>query len=142
MKPRFDRTSCHRWEANQFRLFLHMGAYWLLHELRSAAPKRSIWRTATFETIRCRFLKIAVRIQELKTRIKMALPSALRSSLDRARHLNRRPRTMNDAASAALALSVNHQTRRQCPTAGLAQELRWQLSTLRWLGPTEGYENG
>src|SRR5262249_54841635 len=69
------RTSCHRWEANQFRLFLHMGAYWLLHELRSAAPKRSIWRTATFETIRCAFLKIAVRIQELKTRIKMALPS-------------------------------------------------------------------
>src|SRR2546430_11920376 len=51
-------------------------AYWLLHELRGAAPKRSIWRTATFETIRCTFLKIAVRIQELKTRIKMALPSS------------------------------------------------------------------
>ena len=34
---RSDRTSCHRWEANQFRLFLHMGAYW--HELRGAAPK-------------------------------------------------------------------------------------------------------
>jgi hypothetical protein len=67
---RSDRTSCHRWEA------LHMGAYWLLHELRGAAPKRSIWRTATFETIRCAFLKIAVRIEELKTRIKMALPSA------------------------------------------------------------------
>jgi hypothetical protein len=33
-------------------------------------------RTATFETIRCTFLKIAVRIQELKTRIKMALPSS------------------------------------------------------------------
>jgi hypothetical protein len=48
--------------ASQFRLFLHMGAYWLLHELRGAAPKRSIWRTATFETIRCAFLKIAVRI--------------------------------------------------------------------------------
>jgi hypothetical protein len=58
---RSDRTSCHRWEANQFRLFLHMAAYWLLHELRGAAPKRSIWRTATFETIRCTFLKIAVR---------------------------------------------------------------------------------
>jgi hypothetical protein len=73
---RSDRASCHRWEANQFRLFIHMGAYWLLHELRGAAPKRSIWRTATFETIRCAFLKIAVRIEELKTRIKMALPSA------------------------------------------------------------------
>jgi hypothetical protein len=69
------RTSCHCWEANQFRLSLHMGAYWLLHELRGAAPKRSIWRTATFETIRCTFLKIAVRIQELKTRCQWAAES-------------------------------------------------------------------
>jgi hypothetical protein len=71
--------------------FLHMGAYWLLHELKGAAPKRSIWRTATFVIIRCAFLKIAVRIEELKTRIKMALPSAYPhvQSLNRARHLNR-----------------------------------------------------
>jgi hypothetical protein len=47
----------------------------LARAFRGAAPKRSIWRTATFETIRCTFLKIAVRIEELKTRIKMALPS-------------------------------------------------------------------
>jgi len=71
-----DRTSCHRWEANQFRLFLHTGAYWLLHRLRRAAPRRSRWRTATFETLRRTFLKIAVRIEELKSRIKIALPSA------------------------------------------------------------------
>jgi len=71
-----DRTSCHRWEANQFRLFLHTGAYWLLHQLRQAAPRRSLWRTATFETLRRAFLKIAVRIEELNTRIKIALPSA------------------------------------------------------------------
>jgi hypothetical protein len=73
---RSDRTSCHRWEANQFRLFLHTGAYWLLHQLRQAAPRRSLWRTATFETVRRAFLKIAVRIEELKSRIKIALPSA------------------------------------------------------------------
>jgi len=60
----------------RFTRALDIGAYWLLHELRGAAPKRSIWRTATFETIRCAFLKIAVRIEELKTRIKTALPSA------------------------------------------------------------------
>ena len=71
-----DRTSCHRWEANQFRLFLHTGAYWLLHQLRHAAPRRSLWRKATFETIRRAFLKIAVRIEELKSRVKIALPSA------------------------------------------------------------------
>ncbi len=71
-----DRTSCHRWEANQFRLFLHTAAYWLLHELRGAAPKRSRWRTATFETIRRSFLKIAVCIEQLKTRIRLSMPSA------------------------------------------------------------------
>ena len=71
-----DRTSCHRWEANQFRLFLHTGAYWLLLLLRGAAPKRSPFRTATFETIRCTFLKIAVRVEQLKSRIRIALPTA------------------------------------------------------------------
>ena len=35
---RSDRTSCHRWEANQFRLILHMAAYWLLHALRGVPP--------------------------------------------------------------------------------------------------------
>ncbi|MEE9210441.1 MAG: transposase, partial [Kiloniellales bacterium] len=71
-----DRTSCHRWEANQFRLFLHAGAYWLLHQLRRTAPRKSLWRRATFETLRRALLKIAVRIEELKSRIKIALPSA------------------------------------------------------------------
>ncbi len=71
-----DRTSCHRWEANQFRLFLHTGAYWLLHQLRQAAPRKSLWRTATFETLRRAFLKIAVRVEELKSRLRIALPSA------------------------------------------------------------------
>jgi len=71
-----DRTSCHRWEANQFRLMLHTAACWLLHRLRGAAPKRSRWRTATFETIRASFLKIAVRVEQLKTRIRLSLPSA------------------------------------------------------------------
>jgi hypothetical protein len=71
-----DRTSCHRWQANQFRLFLHTGAYWLLLRLRQAAPRKSQWRGATFETLRRTFLKIALRIEELKSRIKIALPSA------------------------------------------------------------------
>ena len=47
-----------------------------LHQLRQAAPRRSLWRTATFETLRRAFLKVAVRIEELKSRITIALPSA------------------------------------------------------------------
>jgi hypothetical protein len=71
-----DRTSCHRWQANQFRLFLHMGAYWLLHRLRRLAPRKSLWRGATFQTLRNAFLKIAARVTELKSRITIALPTA------------------------------------------------------------------
>ena len=71
---RSDKTACSRWQANQFRLFLHVGAYWLLHTLRQAAPKRSRWRGATFETIRRTFVKIAVRVEELKGKIKLAFP--------------------------------------------------------------------
>jgi DDE family transposase len=73
---RSDKTACSRWEANQFHLFLHMGAYWLLHALRRAAPKRSRWRGATLETIRRTFVKIAVRVKELKGKIKLAFPAA------------------------------------------------------------------
>jgi len=73
---RSDKTACSRWEANQFRLFLHVGAYWLLHALRRAAPKRSRWRGATFETIRRTFVKIAVRVAELKGRVKLAFPAS------------------------------------------------------------------
>jgi hypothetical protein len=73
---RSDKTACSRWQANQFRLFLHVGAYWLLHGLRQAAPKRSRWRRATFETIRRTFVKIAVRVEELKGKIKLAFPAS------------------------------------------------------------------
>src|SRR5215218_2911435 len=47
-----DRTSCTKASANQFRLFLHAGAYWLLWSLRSLMPKRSPWRVAQFDTLR------------------------------------------------------------------------------------------
>ena len=73
---RSDKTACSRWQANQFRLFLHMGAYWLLHTLRRAAAKRSMWRGATFDTIRRAFVKIAVRVEEMKSRIKIAFPAS------------------------------------------------------------------
>ena len=53
-----------------------MGAYWLLHALHREAPKRSHWRGATFETIRRTFVKIAIRVEELKGRIKLAFPAS------------------------------------------------------------------
>jgi Transposase DDE domain group 1 len=71
-----DRTSCHEAEANQFRLFLHAGAYWLLWSLRRVMPKRSAWRVMQFDTLRLRLLKLAARVVELKTQIKIHLPSS------------------------------------------------------------------
>jgi hypothetical protein len=54
---------------------LHTAAYWLLHTLRGSAPKASFWREAQFDTIRLALIKVAARVTELATRIKVALPS-------------------------------------------------------------------
>src|SRR4051794_13583202 len=71
-----DRTSCTRATANQFRLVLHTAAYWLLHTLRGLAPKQSFWRAAQFDTLRLALIKVAARVTELATKIKLALPSS------------------------------------------------------------------
>jgi hypothetical protein len=71
-----DRTSCPKATANQFRLFLHAGAYWLLWSLRALMPKRSSWRVAQFDTLRLRLIKVAARIVETKTKIKIHLPTS------------------------------------------------------------------
>jgi hypothetical protein len=70
-----DRTSCSKAAANQFRLLIHTAAYWLLHGLRGLAPKGSFWRDAQFDTIRLALIKVAGRVTELATRIRLALPS-------------------------------------------------------------------
>ena len=71
-----DRTSCRSANANQMRLILHTAAYWLLHTLRGLAPKASFWRDAQLDTIRLALVKVAARVTELATRIKVALPSS------------------------------------------------------------------
>jgi hypothetical protein len=71
-----DRTSCTKATANQFRLFLHAGAYWLLWSLRAALPRRSRLAVAQFDTLRLRVIKIAARVVEMKTQIRISLPSA------------------------------------------------------------------
>jgi hypothetical protein len=71
-----DRTSCPSAAANQFRLFLHGGAYWILWTLRACAPKRSPWRRAQFDTIRLRVIKVAARVIEWKRKITVHLPTS------------------------------------------------------------------
>jgi hypothetical protein len=71
-----DRTSCSKATANQFRLLVHTAAYWLLHTLKGLATKTSFWHDAQFDTVRLAFVKIAARVTELVTRIKVSLPSS------------------------------------------------------------------
>jgi len=71
-----DRTSCSKATANQFRLLVHTAAYWLMLTLRGLAPRTSFWRDAQFDTIRLCLIKVAGRVTEMITRIKIALPTA------------------------------------------------------------------
>jgi hypothetical protein len=69
-----DRTSCKRFEANQFRVFLHSAAYVLIHALKTNILRHTQFSNATIDTIRLRLFKIGARVRELKTRIKIELP--------------------------------------------------------------------
>lgn len=71
-----DRTSCHRFQANQFRLFLHSAAYVLIHTLQNSVFKGTDWAQATMQTIQLKILKIGAKVKELKTKIKIELPTA------------------------------------------------------------------
>ena len=71
-----DRTSCHNFMANQFRLFLHSAAYILMHSLRENLLKGTQWARAQFDTIRLKLFKIGAPVQEIKTKIKLHLPSS------------------------------------------------------------------
>ena len=71
-----DRSSCKKFTANQFRLFLHSAAYVFLHTLKTNILKHTPYANATMQTIQLRFLKIGARVRELKTKIKVELSSA------------------------------------------------------------------
>jgi Transposase DDE domain group 1 len=71
-----DRTSCRSPLANQVRLVLHTGAYWLLLALRDAIPRPQPLATAEFTTLRLRLVKIAARITETATRVRIAFAAA------------------------------------------------------------------
>ena len=82
---RSDKTSCHRFQANQFRVLLHSAAYVLFHQLKKNLLQHTQWANATIETIRLRLLKIGVLVKELKTRINITFPSSCPVKM----HLNR-----------------------------------------------------
>lgn len=71
-----DRTSCHSFMANQFRLFLHSAAYVLLHTLAEKGLKGTRWVRAQFNTLQNRILKVGARVHELVTKIRFHFPTS------------------------------------------------------------------
>jgi hypothetical protein len=67
-----DRTSCHSAVANQMRLVLHTAAYWLMLTVRDAIPKARDLAKAEFATLRLRLIKIAARVVETTSRVRLA----------------------------------------------------------------------
>jgi DDE family transposase len=71
-----DRTSCRSALANQVRLVLHTAAYWLMLTVRDAVPKPQPLAVAEFATLRARLRKIAARITETASRVRIAFAAA------------------------------------------------------------------
>jgi len=71
-----DRTSCHAFEANQFRVLLAGAAYVLLSHLRRFGLKGTKLAKAQVDTIRLKLLKIAARVTMSVRRIVLHLSSS------------------------------------------------------------------
>jgi hypothetical protein len=71
-----DRTSCRSANANQMRLILHTAAFWLMWRIQQAIPKATALAAAEFATLRLRLLKLAARVIETASRIRIAFASA------------------------------------------------------------------
>ena len=69
-----DRLSCHRFVANQFRLFLHMAAYWLVLRLREALRKTE-FASMQIQQLRLRLLKIGGQVIQTARRVWFCLAS-------------------------------------------------------------------
>jgi hypothetical protein len=71
-----DRTSCHQWWANQFRLLLASLAYTLIETIRRLGLKGTELARAQCGTIRLKLLKIGAVIVRNSRRVRFLLASA------------------------------------------------------------------
>nr|MBS0019706.1 IS1380 family transposase [Gammaproteobacteria bacterium] len=70
-----DRTSCHDWWPNQYRLLLAGLAYLLLERLRRVYLKRTAFATAQVTTLRLKLLKIGGVVIRNTRRVRLMLSS-------------------------------------------------------------------
>jgi len=77
-----DRSSCTKFTANQFRLFLHSMAYILIHTLQKQVLKGTEYANATMKTIQIKIIKTAAWVKEMKTKIRIELPQFCPTKLE------------------------------------------------------------
>jgi len=70
-----DRTSCHRFAANQFRVLLHAAAFVLCCALREALADTEL-AAAQVGTLQRRLLKLGVRVKETARRVWLQFASS------------------------------------------------------------------
>ena len=70
-----DRTSCSRFQANQFRVLLTVAAYALMQEIRLQAKPTALAR-AQVTTLRQQLLKLSARIEQSVRRLVVHLPQS------------------------------------------------------------------
>ena len=70
-----DRTSCHKWWPNQFRLLLSSMAYILMESMRRLALKNTELAKAQCATIRLKLYKIGAIILRNTRRIRFLFSS-------------------------------------------------------------------
>jgi len=71
-----DRTSCPRFEANMFRLFLHSAAYVLMHTFAEKGLRGTELAKSQFDTIIMKVLKIGAQVVERLSKIRIHLPAS------------------------------------------------------------------
>jgi len=71
-----DRTSCSRFEANMFRLYLHSAAYVLMHALNEKGLRGTSFAGSQFDTIILKVLKIGAQVIERLTNIRIHMPTS------------------------------------------------------------------
>ena len=71
-----DRTSCHLWWPNQFRLLLASLAYVLMERLRTIGLAGTELARAQVWILRCRLLKVGAVIVRNTRRVRLLMSSA------------------------------------------------------------------
>ena len=114
-----DRTSCRSPLANQMRL-IDTTAYWLMLDIRDCVPSwHPLWQSE-FAGIRLRLLKIAGRIAETASRIRVALASCCpEAELFSPVAFRLQHSGPNRRGIQPLGAQTGPLTREQSPTAGL-----------------------